>query len=154
MLRAGVAENALPRSAVATVNCRILPGETPEEVLATLREVVDDDEIEIRPREGGTPPSSPSPIREDVMTILSQAAREFWGEIPFRPRQSSGATDGLWVRRAGIPVYAFGGAVFGQNRRHGLNERIGVEAFHTSVRYWYEVVKAIASQPGKAAERR
>lgn len=147
MLRSGVAENALPRSAKATVNCRILPGRTPDEVESTLREVIADDEVKIRRIAGGGAPSPPSPIRGDVMKILREITSEFWGPIPVAAGQSTGATDGLWIRKAGIPVYGFSGmgVVSGDGRAHGLDERIRVDAFYKAVRAWYRMLKAFSS---------
>ncbi len=98
MLSAGVAENALPRSARATINCRILPGKSSAETLAVLREVVADEEIRISYRPNPGAASAPSPLRADVLDTLAQVTEEFWGPIPVTPSQSTGATDGLWVR--------------------------------------------------------
>ena len=147
MLQSGVAENALPRSAKATVNCRILAGHTPEEVEAALREVIADDSVKITRIQGGGAPSPPSPLREDVMQTLKAISAEFWGPAPVIPSQSTGATDGLWIRRAGIPVYGFSGKAgkAGESRAHGLDERVGVDSFYTAVRAWYRILKAFSS---------
>ncbi len=147
MLRSGVAENALPRAATATVNCRILPGRTPRQVEAALREVVADDGVEIRAIVAGSAPSPPSPLRQDVMDEIGKVAAEFWGPIPLTPSQSTGATDGLWIRKAGIPVYGFSAVAIQDDdiRAHGLDERVSVESFYTAVRAWYRLLKAFSS---------
>lgn len=147
MLESGVAENALPRSAKATVNCRILPGRTPDEVEAALREVIADDGVTITRIVGGGAPSPPSPLRADVMDTLKAISAEFWGPAPVVPSQSTGATDGLWVRKAGVPVYGFSGMAgkAGESRAHGLDERIEVDSFYTAVRVWYRILKAFSS---------
>jgi carboxypeptidase PM20D1 len=88
MLKAGVAENALPRLAQATVNCRLLPGVTPEEVQSTLRELVADPEVSVE-RIGVSKPSDPSPLREDVMTKLRVLSKEFFGDAPIAPSQGT-----------------------------------------------------------------
>lgn len=146
MLQAGVAENALPRLARATVNCRLLPGETPEEVHATLREIVSDPEVKVE-RIGVSKPSDPSPLRLDVMTKLRTLSKEFFGDAPIAPAQGTGATDGLRVRQLGIPVYGFSGLVTGpeDRRAHGLDERVPVESFHRAVRFWYQLLKEFGS---------
>lgn len=142
MLKAGVAENALPRQAQATVNCRILPGTTPEQVQATLREIVADPAVKVE-RIGESKPSPPSPLREDVMTKLRTLSKEFFGSAPIAPSQSTGATDGLRVRQLGIPVYGFSGIATGpeDRRAHGLDERLPVDSFHRAVRFWYQLLK-------------
>ena len=146
MLEAGHAENALPRVARATVNCRILPGHSPMETLATLREVIADDGIIIHTARG-LPPSPPSPLREDVMGAIGAVTQVLWPGTVVSPEMSTGYTDGLWVRRAGIPVYAVSGLfeIPGENRAHGLDERIGVETFHRGVEFWYRLLKQFSS---------
>jgi len=144
-LQAGHAENALPRSARATVNCRILPGHTPDEIEAVLRGVVDDESISFR-RLSDALPSNPSPWDEDVAARFDVLVSEMWPGTPVIPSMSTGATDGLWVRNAGIPVYGVS-AVFerpGDIRAHGLDERIGVEEFHDAVEFWYRLLRSVA----------
>lgn len=148
MLESGVAENALPRAAKATVNCRILPGVAPSQVLATLREVVADDSIEIRPvQSGGTVASRPSPMRDDVVQPIRELVDEIWPGAVVAPEQATFATDGLFVRNAGIPVYGVSGLFgdFGDSRAHGLDERVGVDAFHDSIEFWYRLLKRFSS---------
>ncbi len=145
-LAGGHAENALPRSARATVNCRILPGHSPDEVEGVLRAVVDDESISFR-RLADAFPSSPSPWNGDVAGRFDVLVSEMWAGTPVVPSMSTGATDGLWVRNVGIPVYGVS-AIFespGDVRAHGLDERIGVEEFHEAVEFWYRLLRSVAS---------
>jgi len=145
-LQAGHAENALPRSARATVNCRILPGHSPDEVEAVLRGVVDDEAISFR-RLAAAFVSRPSPWNDDVAARFDVLVSEMWPGTPVIPSMSTGATDGLWVRNAGIPVYGVS-AIFespGDIRAHGLDERVGVEEFHDAVEFWYRLLRSVAS---------
>lgn len=144
MLSAGVAENALPRKAVATVNCRLLPGDTPKQVESSLRAALGVANVTLRPIGPERKPSPASPIRDDVMRLLRSLTAEYFGpNVPVVPQQSTGATDGRWVRQAGIPVYGFSAIATSpdQARAHGLDERIPVESFHKAVRFWYELLK-------------
>ena len=146
MLSGGHAENALPRSATATVNCRILPGHTPEETEAALRAAVADEAVSIRPT-GVATPSEPSPWDSDLMAPIEALVQQMWPGTPVIPMMGTGATDGLYVRNAGIPVYALG-AIFsdpGDNRAHGLDERVGVKEFHDAVEFWYRMLKTVSS---------
>ncbi len=146
MLDGGHAENALPRSATATVNCRILPGHTPEEIETVLREVVDDEGVSIRAT-GEATPSDPSPWDPEVMAPIEELVDQMWPGTPVIPNMGTGATDGLYVRNAGIPVYALS-AIFrnpSDFRAHGLDERVGVEEFHDAVEFWYRMLKAVSS---------
>lgn len=146
MLEAGHAENALPQSARATVNCRILPGESPDEVEATLISVLDDADIRIsRLREPTASP--PSPLTEEVLGTIERLTEEMWPGVPVVPTMSTGATDGLYVRNAGIPVYGVG-AIFedsGDNRAHGRDERVAIDRFYEALRFWYRMVKELSA---------
>ncbi len=148
MLAAGVAENALPRAATAIVNCRILPGVEPTHVMATLREVIADESIEIRPvQSGGQVASPPSPLRDDVVEPVRELVDEIWPGAVVAPEQATYATDGLHVRNIGIPVYGVSGLFgdFGDSRAHGLDERVRVDAFHDSIEFWYRLLKHFSS---------
>jgi len=91
--------------------------------------------------------SPPSPLRQDVMGPVARLVARMWPGAVIVPEMSTGATDGLYVRNAGIPVYGVS-AVFepiNDVRAHGRDERIGVQAYHDSARFWYELVKVLAS---------
>ena len=145
-LFAGHADNALPQLARATVNCRMLPNDPPDSVEAALRRVLADSAIHltrIRP-----PTLSPaSPLTAEIMQPVTALAAKMWPQAVVVPEMSTGASDGLYVRNAGIPVYGVS-AVFeelGDDRAHGRDERIGVKAYHDAAEYWYQLVKTLAS---------
>ena len=146
MLEAGHVENALPQSARATVNCRILPGESPDEVEATLVSILADPEIQIsRVREPTASP--PSPLTDEILGTIERLTEEMWPGVPVVPTMSTGATDGLYVRNAGIPVYGVG-AIFEDtedNRAHGRDERVAVDRFYEALEYWYRIVKELST---------
>jgi acetylornithine deacetylase/succinyl-diaminopimelate desuccinylase-like protein len=149
-LLAGHADNALPQLARATVNCRIEPDEPVDSVEARLRRVVADTAIHIS-RVAEAHPSPPSPLRRDVMGPVEALAAKYWPRVPIVPEMSTGATDGLYTRNAGIPTYGVA-AVFedmNDSRAHGRDERVGVNEFHLAAEYWYELVKRLAG--GKPA---
>jgi len=146
MLSGGHAENALPRAAKATVNCRILPGHAPEDTEAELREVIADEGVLIHPMRVATP-SQPSPWDPELMAPIEELVQQMWPGTPVIPYMGTGATDGLYVRNSGVPVYALG-AIFadpGDSRAHGLDERVGVEEFHDAVEFWYRMLKTVSS---------
>jgi acetylornithine deacetylase/succinyl-diaminopimelate desuccinylase-like protein len=146
MLEGGHAENALPQLARATVNCRILPGEDPSEVLRTLTRVVADDAVKIAPI-AEAKPSPPSPLTPDVMEPIERLTEQMWSGVPVVPVMSTGATDGLYLRQSGIPVYGVSG-LFGDiddSRAHGRDERIAVRSFFEGQEFLYRLVKALAA---------
>ena len=92
-------------------------------------------------------PSPPSPLRPDVVGVMSALSRSFFGGAPVVPEMSTGATDGLFTRNAGLPTYGVSALAFEQtapSRAHGRDERIGVAAFHTSVAFWEQLVQRLA----------
>jgi acetylornithine deacetylase/succinyl-diaminopimelate desuccinylase-like protein len=142
----GHADNALPQLARATVNCRMLPDDPPDSVQAALERVVADTAIHFS-RVAEPTPSPPSPLRPDVMQPVTALVKQLWPGAVVVPEMSTGATDGLYTRNAGIPTYGVG-AIFERIddvRAHGRDERVGVKAFHDAARFWYELVKTLAS---------
>ncbi len=146
MLSGGHAVNALPQTARASVNCRILPGEPAEEVQRTLARVIADEQVSVTPT--GTPvPSPPSPLNPRLMREVERLTAEFWPGIPVIPTMLAAATDGSFLRNAGIPTYGHSGLANDVNdvRVHGRDERILIKSFHEGHEYLYRLVKALAS---------
>jgi len=144
-LAGGHAENALPQSASATVNCRMLPGTPSEEVQRTLNKVVEDTAVVVSVVTAATP-SPPSPLKPEIMDPVAQVTKRLW-DIPVVPTMETGATDGLYFRNAGIPVYGVSGVFVDINdiRAHGRDERIGVQDYYDGAEYIYQLVKAVTS---------
>ncbi len=145
-LAGGHAENALPQSASATVNCRMLPGTPSEEVQRTLNRVVDDTAVVVSVVTAATP-SPPSPLKPEIMDPVARVTKRLW-DIPVVPTMETGATDGLYLRNAGIPVYGVSGVFVDINdiRAHGRDERIGVQDYYDGAEYIYQLVKAVTSR--------
>ncbi len=145
MLTAGHAENALPQSATATVNCRIFPGTPVEEVEQALRDVVDNEEIEFVLL--GEPTESPiSELREDVAAAVSNAIHSRYPDVQVLTYMESGGTDGMHFRRAGIPTWAVSGVFMDPDEMyaHGLNERVPIEAFYGALDHWSMIMRQLA----------
>jgi acetylornithine deacetylase/succinyl-diaminopimelate desuccinylase-like protein len=145
-LAGGHAENALPQTARATVNCRIFPGKEPEDIQRTLQEAVADDAVRITPVSPASP-SQPSPLLPEVMGPIERITGEMWPGVPVVPTMSTGATDGLFLRNAGIPTYGVSG-IFGDvddARAHGKDERLLVSSFYEGREFLYRLVIALSS---------
>ena len=147
MLEAGHAENALPQTARATINCRLLPGESPDELLKTLKSVLADEQISVTPLEPAKP-SEPSPLTPEVMEAIERAKEKLWPGLPVVPEMETGATDSVHFRRLGIPGYGITGTGndVDDNRMHGKDERMGVQDFYEGLEFEYQLIKAIASE--------
>jgi acetylornithine deacetylase/succinyl-diaminopimelate desuccinylase-like protein len=155
LLEAGHAENALPQTAKATVNCRLLPDEKPAAVQQALERVLADPQIVVAP--SATPTASPaSPLQPQVFQAIETAARAVWGQTvgartpgaaPIVPYMETGATDGLYLRNAGIPVYGVTGIAFDPDdvRAHGKDERIRIQSFNEGLEFAYRLMRALAA---------
>jgi len=146
MIEGGHAPNALPQRAKAVVNCRIMPGETPAEIRAELVRVVADDSVHIAAINGSAIPGSPSPLTPEVMVPVEKVTRRLWPGVPVIPLMETGATDGAYLRAAGIPTYGVSGVFIDidDNRAHGRDERIIVSSFYDGVEYIYQLVREFA----------
>jgi acetylornithine deacetylase/succinyl-diaminopimelate desuccinylase-like protein len=143
-LAGGHADNALPQTAVATVNCRIFPGMSAADVVKTLQQAVGP-KVEVTQGEDATV-SSASPLRPDVQRAITRAVDAADPGARVVPTQASYATDGAVYRNAGIPTYGCGGVFIKDSEEfaHGLNERIRVDAFYDAITYWTVLIKSLA----------
>jgi len=146
MLQAGHAENALPQSATATVNCRIFPGVPVEAVENALKHVVEDDAIEFKQLDD--PTESPiSPLRPDVVEAVKKAVHARYPGLKVMGYMESGGTDGMHFRKAGIPTLAVSSVFMNPDEMyaHGLNERVPVKAFYDALDHWSIILRELAS---------
>jgi acetylornithine deacetylase/succinyl-diaminopimelate desuccinylase-like protein len=147
MLAGGHATNALPQLATANVNCRILPGVSPNAVRDALVEVLADPKIKVS-LVGDATPSRPSPLRPDLMNVVESLTKEMFPGVVVVPVMSTGATDGLYLRNGEIPTYGIDGN-FGDMddvRAHGRDERIGVKQYFEGLEFMYRLVKRLSTQ--------
>jgi acetylornithine deacetylase/succinyl-diaminopimelate desuccinylase-like protein len=142
MLQAGHAENALPQRAQATIQCRLLPGDSPEATRATLARVLSDTLIRVTLPD--KPQISPaSPLSPEVMTAVERVTAAMWPGVVVLPVMDPWTTDGVHLRKAGVPVYGVSGIFYDINdvRAHGKDERIGVQSFYEGVEFMYRLMK-------------
>ncbi|MEX2110306.1 MAG: M20/M25/M40 family metallo-hydrolase [Gemmatimonadaceae bacterium] len=144
-LTGGHADNALPQLAQATVNCRVLPGTDTAVIIRALREVVSDNAVEFAEAQPATV-SPPSPLKPAILQAVESVGTRFWPGVVVVPVMSSGATDGMYVRKAGIPVYGIGGIFTEPNesRAHGRDERVEIRRFYEGLEFAKSVVERLA----------
>jgi len=155
MLSGGHAPNALPQTARANVNCRIFPGEDPQEVLKTLERVANDPKVKITMvRQTGPDgkvvpvvPVPPSPLLPELTQATEKVVNATWPGVPLVATMSTGATDGRITRIAGIPTYGIACMFFDRNddRAHGKDERVGVQDFYDGVAFNYKLIRELSS---------
>jgi acetylornithine deacetylase/succinyl-diaminopimelate desuccinylase-like protein len=147
MIDGGHAVNALPQRVSATVNCRLLPGTDPAVVERTLRAVLRDTAVVVT-RYDSAKASPPSILPAQLERTIREVTESLWGPLAIIPSMDTGASDGLYLRNAGMPVYGITGMfvdpnVSADNRMHGLDERIGVKAFYDQLEFTYRLLKAL-----------
>jgi acetylornithine deacetylase/succinyl-diaminopimelate desuccinylase-like protein len=154
-LSGGHAPNALPQTARANVNCRIFPGEDPQDVLHTLERIANDPKVRVSivaqlgPEGKVTPVVAvpPSPLLPEVTQAMEKTLRVVWPGVPYVTTMSTGATDGKYTRIAGIPTYGISCMFFQRNdsRAHGKDERVGVQDFYDGVEFNYKLIKELSA---------
>jgi acetylornithine deacetylase/succinyl-diaminopimelate desuccinylase-like protein len=156
-LDGGHANNALPQRAQATVNCRILPGHSPEEVRHNLIEVFADPRVKVQyiddsghvrdtasDRRGYPPP----PLSPEIMKPLETLVGQMWPGLKVVPAMSPGASDGVYTEGAGMPTYNISGVAVDKDnlRAHGQDENVGVESFNRGNEFFYRYLKALTAR--------
>jgi acetylornithine deacetylase/succinyl-diaminopimelate desuccinylase-like protein len=146
-IEGGHAQNALPQRARATLQCRIIPGESQDSVRDTLSRVLEDPTIKISVLKAATP-SPESPLSAGLISSVEKVARESWPEVVVLPQMSAGATDSKYTRLIGIPSYGVDGMFddLDDARAHGKDERIGVAAFAQEVDFSYRLMREVSKQ--------
>ena len=148
LLSAGTRVNALPAEARATLNCRILPDETPAAVQATLAKRLADAKIEIQPSEEfgfGTP----SPLEGPAPAAIAKVAQAIWPGLPIVPFMSRGATDSRFLRTRGVAAYGIAPIPLTDDdarREHGVDERIPDWGLRTGVEFLHRLVVELAGR--------
>jgi acetylornithine deacetylase/succinyl-diaminopimelate desuccinylase-like protein len=145
MLKAGHGPSALPQRAEATLNCRILPGQTSAWLMNTLREAIADDGVAIswQFNEPSDPPASA--LRPDLFSAVRKAVDSMWPGVTVLPGMMTGMTDSRFLRAADIPSYGVTGLFIeeGDNRFHGKDERIRVSDFYAGLEFYDRFIKAL-----------
>ena len=157
-LSGGHANNALPQRAQANVNCRIMPGHSPEEVRQEILRVVanpkvtvqwvNDQTSEIMDKASDRKGFPPPPLTPAVMQPLTKLVGEFWPGLVIVPTMSAGASDNVFVNNAGLASYAVTGIAIDRNdhRAHGQDERLGVQSFYVGNEFYYRYLKAFTQR--------
>jgi acetylornithine deacetylase/succinyl-diaminopimelate desuccinylase-like protein len=146
VLQGGQSESALPMRAAATIQCRLLPDEKPDEVLATLKRVIGDPGVEI-----GVvwkPDPSPAAVLDPAFVAkVEKVTNEMWPGLKTVPVMSSGASDNVYFRQAGLTTFGVAGTFVDEAdiRAHGRDERVGVNEFYESLEFSYRLIKALAA---------
>jgi acetylornithine deacetylase/succinyl-diaminopimelate desuccinylase-like protein len=138
------------------VNCRILPGHSPEEIRHELIRVFDDPKLSVKFVSDAGEVSASAPDRKaivpppplpEVFTPLNQIVSKLWPGVPVIPLMENGASDSIYTAGAGMPSYGVSGIAIerGDVRAHGKDERIPVESYYKGLDFYYLYLKALTS---------
>lgn len=135
MLNGGHALNALPQKATVSVNCRIFPGVSVENVRDTLAKVIENPSATVTILDHPLA-SDASPLRPDLMEAVRKGIDQSFPGLPIVPQMSAGATDSLYFRAKGVPSYGVLGMFIKpeDDFSHGLNERAPVASIDPALR--------------------
>ena len=154
-LAGGHANNALPQSAEANINCRILPGHSPEEVRQQLIALFADPGLKVETVQKGVVssglsgrPTAPPPPLDEVFIPMRKLVDQLWPGTPVVPEMETGASDSVFFTAAGIPCYGFSAVALEHDdvRAHGQDERIPIGSYDKSVQFFYAYAKALGSE--------
>jgi acetylornithine deacetylase/succinyl-diaminopimelate desuccinylase-like protein len=146
LISGGHAENALPQRAKATIQCRMLPADSADNVRQLLIATLADPAIQVTL---DAPPivSPESPPTPQILKKVALLAHSMWPGLPIIPTMATGFSDDRQTRNAGMVSYDINGVWqdVDENRAHGRDERIGVQSFDESVEFTYRLIKAFSA---------
>lgn len=149
MIAGGHAQNALPQSVSANINCRIFPGHSRMEIMAELEKVAADPAARITDVTGGESVDAPaSPVDREFVTAARKAVTAAWGPIPIIPAQASGASDSMWYRALGVPSYGASPSLIKDSDEfaHGLDERMPLVNIGPGITYYLSILRDLGSK--------
>lgn len=150
-LNGGHADNALPQTATANINCRVAPTSTGEQVKGVLEKIIADTSVRITMRGGdrNNAGGKPSAIHPALLEATTALTKKMFNDVPVIPTMSTGATDGRFLRNAGIPTYGVSGifSAPGETNAHGRDEKLRIKSYYDGLEFLYQLVKQVASAP-------
>jgi acetylornithine deacetylase/succinyl-diaminopimelate desuccinylase-like protein len=147
VINGGQGESALPERVHATVQCRVMPGETPDEIRGELAKAIDDAGVKIS-MDGPIDPSPETTPTPEMLARYKTAVEGFWPDPLVVPDMQVGASDSVYTREAGIPSYVASTIAIDldDHREHGRDERIRVSAYYRGVAYIDRLMKIMSAQ--------
>jgi acetylornithine deacetylase/succinyl-diaminopimelate desuccinylase-like protein len=156
-LAAGHANNALPQTAQANVNCRVFPGHSPEEIRQQLIALFGDPKLSVKYVSDGGQVADvaperkaivpPAPLKE-VFEPLTRITNAIWPGVPVTPEMEDGASDSIYFAQAGYPCYGYSAIALERNdvRAHGQDERLPIDSYWKSLDFFYAFSKALGDE--------
>jgi carboxypeptidase PM20D1 len=148
ILRAGVKDNVLPSEAYAVINFRLLPGDTIADVENHLRLAIADDRIVITHEgQAGTEASPLSDTHSASFAVIEKTVNEVFPQTLVSSGIVTGETDNRHYADVFENRYNFSPSLYRSedlSRVHGINERIGVQAYADMIRFYAQLMQNAA----------
>lgn len=151
ILEAGVKENVLPAIARGVVNFRILPGESIKTVLAHIKRVVNDSDVDVQVLGEARNPSKVSPHDGPSFGLIERTIREIVPDAIVTPYLVIGGTDARHYGALSDNIYRFSPLILFEDdlkRMHGTNERISKQNYLTVVRFYHRLIETSVLDTG------
>jgi carboxypeptidase PM20D1 len=143
----GNKENVIPGRADAIVNFRLLPGDTPDTVLAHLKRVIDDERVELAVSGEPSLPSRVSSTDSDGYRLIERTLREVFPEAIVAPGLMVGGTDARHFDGYAGQVFRFSpvrAKPADLARFHGTDERLSIDNLVEMIRFYHRLVDQAA----------
>ncbi|MDG1205980.1 MAG: M20 family peptidase [Pseudomonadales bacterium] len=143
MLSGSVKTNVLPIEAIATVNFRVHPRDTPESVQAYVESVVADEQITVRSL-GGRGASEVSSWETQGFEQIAQSLREVYGDVAVTPGLMIAGSDSRHYGQVADDAYRFNPFELSQDDLagfHGTNEKMSVDAFVLGIKSYIQIMR-------------
>lgn len=144
IFNSGIKDNIIPMTASATVNFRILPETTSEDVIAHVKNVINDDRITITKGGFVSEPSKLSATDNEQFTILNTTILQLFPEVVVTPYLVVGGTDSRHYGEVTDNIYRFSPIHLNKNNQksfHGLNERLAVSDFYDAIAFYVQLIQ-------------
>jgi carboxypeptidase PM20D1 len=147
MLKASEKRNVIPPEAVAEIDCRMLAGDEPEEIVAWIRRVIDDAHVDVEMVNAPKRPNL-SPPDTELYKALARALEAHRPGVVVAPQIMTAFTDNWTFRACGLAAYGWSPLLMGEEelgRVHGNDERVAVDDLRDGVRTYTEMLLDVAA---------
>jgi carboxypeptidase PM20D1 len=147
IFNAGDKDNVLPGNAAATVNFRLIPGDTQSSVTDHVRSTVNNDRISIEPLPGNTDPPPVTGTASPSFRMLNRTIREIFPDVVVAPGLMVAATDSRHFAGIADNIFRFSPVRANAEdlkRFHGTNERLSIEGYADMIRFYRRLIENAA----------
>ena len=146
VFHSGIKENVIPKRATASINFRIVPGETTQSVMDRVQTLIDDDRVKLSLGDFISDPSPVSDPESDAFKLLQQTINQVFPDALVAPGMVVVATDSRHFSDISQNTFRFLPIRLDRTNIssiHGINERVAVSEYYTSIQFYGELIKKL-----------